>query len=59
MNELLNDLLNQNQARTCEVCGSDWWRILHEGDESNCDCVGAECLRVCAEDECAGIATIN
>ena len=46
------------EVRKCELCGSSNWRILHEGDESNCECEG-ECLRVCdnPDDDCDGIAT--
>jgi len=62
MNEQLTDLLRQDEARTCELCGSDWWRVLHEGDESNCSCLEngwSECLRVCAEEYCDGVAIIK
>jgi hypothetical protein len=43
MNETLEALLSN--VRICELCGSNEWRILHQGDESNCECEG-ECLRV-------------
>jgi hypothetical protein len=47
------------EERECELCGSRSWRILHAGDESNCECEG-ECLRVCdnplIEDGCDGVA---
>jgi dissimilatory sulfite reductase (desulfoviridin) alpha/beta subunit len=50
-----------NEARECELCGSGSWRILHAGDESNCECEG-ECLRVCdnplIEDGCDGVAIL-
>jgi len=42
MNEILEALLS-NEIRICELCGSNEWRILHAGDESNCECEG-ECL---------------
>ena len=49
------------EARECELCGSGSWRILHAGDESNCECEG-ECLRVCdnplIEDGCDGVAIL-
>jgi hypothetical protein len=49
------------EVRECELCGSDSWRILHAGDESNCECEG-ECLRVCdnplLEDGCDGVAIL-
>ena len=45
MNETQEALIS-NEIRVCELCGSDEWRILHAGDESNCECEG-ECLRVC------------
>jgi len=32
----------------CDICGSSNWRVLHAGDESNCECEG-ECMRVCDE----------
>ena len=58
MKELLETLLN-NEVRECELCGSNSYRILHEGDESNCECEG-ECLRVCdnpeIEEGCDGVA---
>ena len=58
MKELLETLLN-NEIRECELCGSNSYRILHEGDESNCECEG-ECLRVCdnpeIEEGCDGVA---
>jgi len=45
----------------CELCGSGVWRVLHAGDESNCECEG-ECLRVCdnpeLEDGCDGVAEL-
>ena len=48
-----------HEVRKCEICGSNSWRVLHEGDESNCECVG-ECLRVCDNPElldgCDGVA---
>jgi hypothetical protein len=47
MNEALNTLLSQ-EIRKCELCGSSNWRVLHAGDESNCECEG-ECMRVCDE----------
>lgn len=48
------------EERRCNLCGSNVWRVLHAGDESNCECEG-ECLRVCnAIDEdgegCDGVA---
>lgn len=59
MKEIL-EVLNTEQ-RECELCGSNNWRILHAGDESNCECEG-ECLRVCdnplIEDGCDGIAEL-
>jgi hypothetical protein len=61
MKELLNDLLRE-ESRVCELCGSTWWRVLHEGDESNCSCFDngwTECLRVCAEEYCDGVAIIK
>lgn len=49
------------EERECELCGSRSWRILHAGDESNCECEG-ECLRVCdnplIEGECDGVAVL-
>ena len=49
------------EQRECELCGSGSWRILHAGDESNCECEG-ECLRVCdnplIEDGCDGVAIL-
>jgi len=61
MNETLEALLG-NEIRVCELCGSNEWRILHAGDESNCECEG-ECLRVCdstllSDDGCDGIAIL-
>jgi hypothetical protein len=35
----------------CLECGSIWTRLLHEGDEKNCDCIG-DCLIICAEEGC-------
>jgi hypothetical protein len=57
----LNALLT-NEIRRCELCGSDSWRVLHEGDESNCECEG-ECLRVCdnpdlSDEGCDGVAEL-
>lgn len=55
------DLLRvlSTEERECELCGSRSWRILHEGDESNCECEG-ECLRVCdnplIDEGCDGLA---
>ena len=58
MSENLNYLLSE-EKRKCELCGSNVWRVLHAGDESNCECEG-ECLRVCdnpeLEDGCDGVA---
>lgn len=57
------DLLRalSTEERECELCGSRSWRILHAGDESNCECEG-ECLRVCdnplIEDGCDGVAIL-
>ncbi len=34
----------------CELCGGSGFRVLHEGDESNCDCMG-KCLLVCDSTE--------
>ena len=61
MNETLETLLS-NEIRICELCGSNEWRILHQGDESNCECEG-ECLRVCdstllSDDGCDGVAIL-
>jgi RNA polymerase subunit RPABC4/transcription elongation factor Spt4 len=61
MNEALKTLLN-DEIRICELCGSNEWRILHAGDESNCECEG-ECLRVCdstllSDDGCDGVAIL-
>ena len=46
----------------CNVCASNSWRYLHEGDESNCQCEGSECWRVCNEwndgDGCDGSAEL-
>jgi hypothetical protein len=61
MNETLEALLS-NEIRICELCGSNEWRILHQGDESNCECEG-ECLRVCdstllSDDGCDGVAIL-
>ena len=61
MNEILEALLS-NEIRICELCGSNEWRILHAGDESNCECEG-ECLRVCDstllnDDGCDGVAVL-
>jgi hypothetical protein len=49
MIEQLNAILRDKQL-VCELCGSTSYRILHEGDESNCECEG-ECLRVCDNPE--------
>lgn len=58
-NEILYALINEE--RECELCGSGSWRILHAGDESNCECEG-ECLRVCdnplIEDGCDGVTIL-
>jgi len=58
-NEILYALIDEE--RKCELCGSGSGRILHAGDESNCECEG-ECLRVCdnplIEDGCDGVAII-
>lgn len=58
MRELL-DVLLDDDVRECELCGSNSYRILHAGDESNCDCEG-ECLRVCdnpeIEEGCYGVS---
>ena len=58
-NEILYALTTEE--RECELCGSSSWRILHAGDESNCECEG-ECLRVCdnplLEDGCDGVAIL-
>lgn len=58
MKENISILLNEEE-RECELCGSRSWRVLHEGDESNCECEG-ECLRVCDnplnDDGCDGVA---
>lgn len=62
MKEQLADLYQHQEDRTCEECGSKWWRILHEGDESNCSCLENEwdeCLRVCAEEYCDGVAELS
>jgi len=61
MKDQLNALLT-DEVRECELCGSRSWRILHEGDESNCECEG-ECLRVCDNPElddegCDGVAEL-
>lgn len=61
MIEQLNAALT-DEVRRCELCGSDSWRILHEGDESNCECEG-ECLRVCdnpdlSDEGCDGVAEL-
>lgn len=60
MIESLNTLLT-DEIRKCELCGSGVWRVLHAGDESNCECEG-ECLRVCdnpeLEDGCDGVAEL-
>jgi hypothetical protein len=63
--ELVDQLLErekENEIRICELCGSNEWRILHAGDESNCECEG-ECLRVCdstilSDDGCDGVAIL-
>ena len=51
-----------NDIYMCELCGSTSWRVLHEGDESNCSCEG-ECLKVCdnpnLEDGCDGVAILT
>jgi len=57
----LENLFNDEQRR-CDICGSSVWRVLHAGDESNCECEG-ECLRVCDEigetgEGCDGIAEL-
>lgn len=49
-----------NEERECQLCGSRSWRILHAGDESNCECEG-ECWRVCDNpliDDCDGVAVL-
>jgi hypothetical protein len=61
MKEQLNALLT-DEVRECELCGSRSWRVLHAGDESNCECEG-ECLRVCDNPElddegCDGVAEL-
>ena len=61
MEENISILLNEEE-RVCELCGSNSWRILHEGDESNCECEG-ECLRVCdnpdlCDEGCDGVAIL-
>lgn len=61
MLEQLNAILT-DEVRRCELCGSDSWRVLHEGDESNCECEG-ECLRVCdnpdfSDEGCDGVAIL-
>jgi hypothetical protein len=61
MKEILTALLT-DEVRRCELCGSNSWRILHEGDESNCECEG-ECLRVCdnpdlSDEGCDGVAEL-
>jgi hypothetical protein len=60
MKEQLNAILT-DEIRQCDICGSGIWRILHAGDESNCECEG-ECLRVCdnpLDDEgCDGVAEL-
>ncbi len=57
--EILHAL--STEARECELCGSGSWRILHAGDESNCECEG-EYWRVCdnplLEYGCDGIAIL-
>jgi len=51
-----------SNAYKCDVCGSNYWRYLHEGDESNCECEGGECWRVCNEwndgEGCDGVAEL-
>ena len=52
----------QEENRRCDLCGSNEYRILHEGDESNCSCEG-ECLRVCdsaslSDEGCDGVAEL-
>jgi hypothetical protein len=38
----------------CGICEGTNLRVLHEGDESNCDCVGS-CLLVCDSiEDCDG-----
>jgi hypothetical protein len=45
--------MSKNKLK-CELCGGDNFRVLHEGDESNCDCVG-KCLLVCdSTEDCDG-----
>jgi len=61
MNELLNTLLSKEICK-CDICGSSNWRVLHAGDESNCECEG-ECMRVCDEPTddgagCDGVAEL-
>ena len=50
------------ESYKCDVCGSNYWRYLHEGDESNCECEGGECWRVCNEwndgEGCDGVAEL-
>ena len=61
MNESLTVLFNKETYK-CDVCGSNYWRYLHEGDESNCECEGGECWRVCNEwndgEGCDGVAEL-
>jgi len=57
MNEILETLLN-NEIRICELCGSNEWRILHAGDESNCECEG-ECLNAHLTGWLSGIARLT
>jgi hypothetical protein len=45
--------MSKNELK-CELCGGSGFRVLHEGDESNCDCVG-KCLLVCdSTEDCDG-----
>lgn len=42
------------KIKKCPICLGVELRVLHEGDESNCDCVG-RCLLVCdSTEDCDG-----
>ena len=45
--------MNQDKL-ICSICNGGYFRVLHAGDESNCDCVG-KCLLVCdSTEDCDG-----
>ena len=50
--------MNQNKL-ICSICNGGYFRVLHAGDESNCDCVG-KCLLVCdSKEDCDGLMNVK